>query len=163
MTQIEFEYRAYYYNILRLFFLRKEFALENLRLLQKGRLRGLLVVHTTSLKAEGAKVSVGYQTLLYKTLRLSLDKMTGRGHIVELQTFIESFLAIAYFRIPEFRSKILECFPDERNVQLDEWKPTHFSLDETALTGAAMQALFNWDKEFYDAIPSVSSLHSLVS
>jgi hypothetical protein len=82
--------------------------------------------------------------------------MTGRGHLLELQTLIETFLAIAYFRIPEFRSKILECLPDEKEVQIDEWKPTHFSLEEKEMTGAAMQALFNWNRQFYDTIPNVT-------
>ena len=86
--------------------------------------------------------------------------MTDRGHLFELQTFIETFLAIAYFRIPEFRSKILECLPDEKEVQIDEWKPTHFALEEKEITGAAMQALFNWDRKFYDTIPNVT--HHLI-
>ena len=81
--------------------------------------------------------------------------MNRRGLTVDQQKFIETFLAIAYFRVPEFRSKIMECLPDEEDVQIDEWKPTHFSLDATEATGVTMPALFNWDREFYNVIPEV--------
>ncbi len=104
------------------------------------------------------KVNLDYQMALYKTLRLCLEKMNRRGLTLDQQEFLESYLAIAYFRIPEFRSKILECLPSETDVIIDEWKPTHFSLDATEMTGMAMSTLFSWDKEFYDLLPNVSAI-----
>jgi hypothetical protein len=41
---------------------------------------------------------------------------------------MENFLAIAYFRITEFRSKILDCLylPD---VNVKEWRATEFDIN----------------------------------
>jgi len=104
---------------------------------------------------ERNRINLDYQMLLYKTLRLCLEKLNRRGLTLDQQEFLETYLAIAYFRIPEFRSKILECLPNEQDIHLDEWKTTHFSLDSPDTGGIAMPALFNWDKEFYDRIPKV--------
>jgi len=81
--------------------------------------------------------------------------MNRRGLTVDQQEFLETYLAIAYFRVPEFRSEILGCLPNETDVLIDEWKPTYFSLENTEMAGIAMATLFNWDKEFYDCLPNV--------
>ena len=93
--------------------------------------------------------------LLYKALKLCLHKITYRGLTIEERKFIVTYLVIAYFRIPEFRSKLLECLTDESEIQIDEWKSIHFSLDETEIDGSAMLTLFDWEKEFYEKIPEV--------
>jgi hypothetical protein len=44
--------------------------------------------------------------------------------------FIENFLAIGYFRIPEFRNDLIKIFEGiEVGVEIEEWRGTEYSLD----------------------------------
>ena len=95
--------------------------------------------------------------LLYRALEFCLNKLPYDEVTVDQQNFLMSYLAIAYFRIPEFRTKLLDCFRNDN--QVEDWKETHFILLESDTTGFCMNLLFNWTEEFYDRIANVSSIY----
>lgn len=98
------------------------------------------------------KIGLEYQLLLYKALRLSLEKLNRKGLTSDQQEFLETFLAVAFFRIPEFRTKLLGCLHKERDVNPEEW---NFSLDKGENKGTTMYSVFDWDQEFYAGLPNV--------
>jgi len=44
--------------------------------------------------------------------------------------FIENFCALGYFKIPDFRNKIIECIMKTNDPVLSEWRGTEFKLEE---------------------------------
>ena len=101
------------------------------------------------------KVASSYQTLLYQTLKKVLEFLS-RGAVSENeQNFAETFCAIAYFRVPEFRNKLLACVSsskDDDNLKTIEWRGSEWlfepSTDERKKNKQII-SLFDWDKNFY--------------
>lgn len=50
--------------------------------------------------------------------------------LIDFRLFIENFCAGAYFIIPEFRNRILECILKPNDPPLTEWRGTEFKLEE---------------------------------
>lgn len=63
---------------------------------------------------EKLKIGSIYKMFLYKLLNLSLNSLNRKGSEYE-RTFAEIFSAYAYFRIPEFRKKILRLITNEND------------------------------------------------
>ena len=55
------------------------------------------------------KVAFNYQNLLYNCLRKVLANLHLKILNENEKKFTENFVALAYFRIPEFRAKLLDC------------------------------------------------------
>eukprot|EP01017_Pseudomicrothorax_dubius_P027989 TRINITY_DN3285_c0_g1_i4.p1 TRINITY_DN3285_c0_g1~~TRINITY_DN3285_c0_g1_i4.p1 ORF type:complete len:318 (-),score=65.06 TRINITY_DN3285_c0_g1_i4:1056-2009(-) len=107
-------------------------------------------------------VSVSYQNFLYKTLERVLEKLSHKGVEESERNFIEHFLALAYFRVPEFRDRLLACLTKGADLNIEEWKLVEQAKEVTAsrFTGPPTPSsgrtnflsLFDWDKEFYQYI-----------
>ena len=100
------------------------------------------------------KVAVSYQGFLYQTLKKVLEFL-NRGAVHEKeQNFVETFCAIAYFRVPEFRNKLLECLslPKDKEFNTTEWRGSEWLfVPECDDSKKNMQivSFFDWDKNFY--------------
>ena len=101
------------------------------------------------------KIGLKYQRLLYKALKLSLEKLNKKGLTQDQQEFFETFLAVVFFRIPEFRSIFLSCLQKKGDKVLEEWDHPSFCLEKTQERETTMDQLFNWDQEFYYGLPEV--------
>jgi len=94
-----------------------------------------------------------YQALLYQALQKVLDKVNQKGLPDKERAFIEEYTAIAYFRVPEFRKKMLEKIHNAvKEIKIDEWRGTEWMLDEKIAENQKNQqivALFDWERDFY--------------
>ena len=100
------------------------------------------------------KVAASYQTFMYQTLDKVLQILDQKGLIEKERAFVEVFCAVAYFRIPEFRNKLLACFDLSANegVQITEWRGTEWLLDsdpDDSKKNNQFVSLFDWDNNFY--------------
>lgn len=100
------------------------------------------------------KVATSYQTFLYETLEKVLKVLNHKGLIEKERDFVETFCAVAYFRIPEFRVKLLNCFnsSSDEGVSITEWRGTEWLLDnepDDRKKNQHIVSLFDWDKIFY--------------
>ena len=100
------------------------------------------------------KVATSYQTFLYQTLDKVLKILNHKGLIDKERDFVETFCAVAYFRIPEFREKLLNCFDDasDEGIKVTEWRGTDWLLDgetDDRRKNQQIISLFDWDKVFY--------------
>jgi len=98
------------------------------------------------------KVCESYQALLYHTLQKVLNKLTQKGLPDKEREFVEQFTAIAYFRIPEFRNRLLECLKkDIQQVQIPEWRGMEWRLDDHLDDNKTQHlfTLFDWERVFY--------------
>lgn len=94
-----------------------------------------------------------YQALLYMTLKKVLEKINQKGLPNKERDFIEQFTAIAYFRVPEFRKKMLEKISaSTKDVTIEEWRGTEWKLGEKIdddKKNPQLLALFDWEGDFY--------------
>ena len=64
--------------------------------------------------------------------------------------FVENFCALAYFRIPEFREKLLTCIKSENDREISEWRGTDYKLeDEPKTRFICVGSFFDWNYSFY--------------
>jgi len=138
----DYQLRCYYYNILTLLFLRGEFNIENIRF--KESLNGEML-------DTKKKIGLQFQAILYKALWLSLSKFSMRGLTADQQEFVETFLAVAFFRVPEFRAIILDTLHKDSDVNNEEWKQL---AKEEETKNIGIFNVFNWSGEFYAYLPS---------
>lgn len=101
------------------------------------------------------KMDVGhkYQKLLYYTLKKMLAKLNMKALDSESERkFVENFIAIAYFRIPEFRTKLLECLKNEKDPEILDWRATEYKLNEqhNLISNQDFVNLFDWQSNFYN-------------
>ena len=94
-----------------------------------------------------------YQSLLYHLLKRIVTKINDKSLPEKEKDFVENFSAQAYFRIPEYREKILEHIGrEDEKGPLQEWRGTDWGLDDKDDTGKKNQyflSLFDWEKDFY--------------
>lgn len=99
------------------------------------------------------RVCESYQAMLYLALQKVLAKMNQRGLPDKEREFVEQFTAIAYFRIPEFRKKLLECLrKDIEHTPILEWRGIEWHLDDRHDVGRECPqffSLFDWERDFY--------------
>ena len=100
------------------------------------------------------KVATSYQTFLYQTLEKVLNTLNQKGLIDKEKIFVEIFCAVAYFRIPEFRNKLLACVDSAHNegVELTELRGADWLLDTRTSSikpNNQLTPLFDWDRNFY--------------
>ena len=66
--------------------------------------------------------------------------------------FIENFCALAYFKIPDFRHKLLSCLIKKEDSSFEEIKDTDFHLETNNFEDKKnkyFMSLFDWEKDFY--------------
>jgi hypothetical protein len=59
-----------------------------------------------------------------------LKKFTLRAVDNYLKLYIENFIGIAYFRVPEFRKVFNECLLNKSNESIPEWVNSNWKLEE---------------------------------
>lgn len=102
-----------------------------------------------------AAVAISYQRFMYSTLGYVLKLVDLDGLDESKKNFAAMFCAIAYFRIPEFRERLLkrlESTKDEK-VVIPELRDTEWQLtgeaDDQRKKNQDIISLFDWEKIFY--------------
>ncbi|KAL4468703.1 hypothetical protein ABPG74_005206 [Tetrahymena malaccensis] len=99
------------------------------------------------------KVALSYQKLLYSILEKVLDKLNQKALSDKERQFVENYCAVAYFRIPEFRQKLLSVVIKSDDIEITEWRGTEYQLDETKNNKLTKNnefiSLFDWEQSFY--------------
>ena len=90
------------------------------------------------------KVGLTYQGFLYTTLIKVLDKFTQKAINVNEKHFIENFVALAYFRIPEFRIQFLDSFIEQTKDQ-----EQLFEIWNEPKQKPIGLAVYDWEKNFH--------------
>jgi hypothetical protein len=97
----------------------------------------------------GIEMRLKYQTFMYQALRASLTSLTKKALLDNERVFTILFSAQAFFRIPEYRSTLLELlFQGEKDKEL---------IEEIGLTNSliyigcdpALKPLLDWETNFY--------------
>lgn len=158
--------KALYYNILKLLMNRGEFDLANIGFDENHNflLTGAKNASFKQLNKEVLnKMEVGlkYQEILYKLLDKVLYKLNLKGCNNEEKNFVDNFCAIAYFKIPEFRSKLLDCVVkgENYNQTILEWRGTEWNLDDPISDDKRdkhLLNLFDWEQHFYQFLKVIN-------
>lgn len=103
------------------------------------------------------KVGLSYMHFLYQTLEKVLIKLNQKAPNPEEKLFIENFCALSYFRIPEFRTKFIDCL---KNKEDDEWRGMEWAWDhedkpKDEFKNKYFTSLFDWEKNFYTYLKSM--------
>lgn len=117
---VNYDLKKHYYSILTNLFKRGELELGQVGFFGKDSAAGSMVISGPNMAAnmntveakelkERQKIASKYSLLLMYTLNYSLQKLARKELDFYKRDFLELFLAVAYFRIPEFRQKFLEC------------------------------------------------------
>eukprot|EP00922_Rhytidocystis_sp_ex-Travisia-forbesii_P006845 GHVS01009996.1.p1 GENE.GHVS01009996.1~~GHVS01009996.1.p1 ORF type:complete len:404 (+),score=52.57 GHVS01009996.1:96-1214(+) len=94
-----------------------------------------------------------YYLLLHRMLYYALHKLCSDAIFEGERRYISVFLCVAYFRLPAFRSELLQCVltGEERSLTIGEWRGTEYELDAETLTRLEgwqsecdQQLLFDW-------------------
>ena len=145
----EMNFRNSYYEILYLILHRGELDLNQIGF---GNLSPKLL-SDKRLMSEKEKVAVKYQHLIYEGLRFSIEKLTRKAIDFYKKDFVTFNIAIAYFKVPEFREKFLHAIVTDPSKSFVELKnPLHLRQDEE-VKKTTIEHFFNWDDKFYKWIP----------
>jgi hypothetical protein len=73
--------------------------------------------------------------------------------------FVELFCAYSYFRVPEFRERLLSILVKADDPDITEWRGTEFSLNDDPSKldrkgSNTFNLLFDWQSNFYDVLDS---------
>ena len=141
---VHYDVRRYYFDCL-------------IAILKRGELDlGQLSIVDGSLNVNEQKkeVAVRYKTFLQSVLKFVLKKLNVKGSSDELRRFIETFLAMAYFRIPQFRKKYLECLTQKSFGPITDWRSTELDLEEYKNEdNKPLLAVLDWPNQFYAHLP----------
>jgi len=117
---------------------------------------------------EKITVAANYQFFIYRVLQKNIRSLNLRGVEVYKRTFIETGIAICYFRIPEFMTYMNEGFqaPSEATIEhglnesVDSVNTDDLNLAATTLAKSnitkrneGVSHHFDWRKYLYDLIP----------
>jgi len=102
-----------------------------------------------------AKVAANYQLFQYEALEMGIDKLNMKGVDVYKRNFVEIIISVSYFRVPEFREKLLSIILEKSDGVIEEWRNTEGSLDrkEGDFVPPAIMRMFDWKTFCYDQIP----------
>ena len=96
-------------------------------------------------------------------LSMTMNILGVKGFNEEMK-FAEQFCANAYFRIPQFRQRLLGLIDRPNDPHISEWRGTDFSLNDksqdfkTYLPGEnTFELLFDWESYFYDHLKNESA------
>lgn len=88
------------------------------------------------------KIGLDFQRFIYRLLDNVFDDLEQKGLGESERNFIEFLLSYAYFRIPEFRTELLNVLSDQ--------SPAHRNLDNKEIESV----LLDWGKDFYAHLAS---------
>lgn len=109
------------------------------------------------IRMEKLRIDIGhkYQKLLYQTLKRVLSKLNMKALDSEQERkFVDNYAAIAYFRIPEFRTRLLECLKNENDPEIKYWRGTEYQLGQqhNLIKNDDFVSLFDWQNNFYKTL-----------
>ena len=94
------------------------------------------------------EIAERYSHFLVEMLKFALYRMHFKGIEPKTQKFVEHYLAIAYFRIPAFRTKLLDCIKSKSFYPVNEWRGITMDLEEEIHDSELVPAL-DWPRLFY--------------
>lgn len=99
------------------------------------------------------KVALQYQRFLYKALEYALELSCQDELNTEKKEFIACFFARAYFKVPEFRKKLLQHLEDSKkgDIDIDELRGAEH-LFKKGIQGQfdnIIVSLFDWEQNFH--------------
>ena len=87
------------------------------------------------------RIGIQYQKFIYRLLGIVFDDIQQKGMNDFQRGFIETFLAISYFRIPEFRDELIFCLNNNKKMYMDK---------DNRENNEVYSVLLNWKQDFYD-------------
>ena len=78
---------------------------------------------------ERQRVAAFYMKLLAQTFEDCITKFLRKGIEPFLKEYVESFLAVAFFRIPQFRNRFIKCILVKSNYDIPEWSSAFWNID----------------------------------
>ncbi|CAD8206441.1 unnamed protein product [Paramecium pentaurelia] len=134
--------REQYYTILKLIMNRGELSLAQLGFSDQ--------TQKTNEKLLKLKMEIGltYQIFLQKGLSITLEKLKQKSLAQNERSFVENFFANAYFRVPEFRNRIIVCVQRTDDEQIPEWRSLTKSTG--GIPNQEFNDIFDWNKHFYE-------------
>jgi len=111
----EEEAKEYFNECLDLVFHRGELDLASIGFSQAKDLDSKIVKVKKSLAED-------YRYLLYRTLQISIEKISRKSVDIYRQEFIAYSIALSFFRIPEFKQLFLELIQEKPFIEVDEWR-----------------------------------------
>ncbi len=94
------------------------------------------------------RISMMYQECFYKALKHVLNKY----HQIEEKErgFFDNLCVLAYFRVSEFRNKLLACI-ERKDDEIIEWRGNEWGIDDPInddMRDSSLISLFSWGKDF---------------
>ncbi|CAD8111098.1 unnamed protein product [Paramecium primaurelia] len=134
--------REQYYTILKLLMNRGELSLSQLGFSDQ--------TQKTNEKLLKFKMDIGlsYQIFLQKGLSTTLEKLKQKSLAQNERSFVENFFANAYFRVPEFRNKIITSVQRADDEQIPEWRS--LTKSSGGISNLEFNDIFDWNKHFYE-------------
>jgi hypothetical protein len=130
---VMYDIQPYYFECLTLLLLRGELDL------------GYLTPLNTLRKQE---IGGRYMHFLRHSLMLALKQLNVKGADAKLQVFVDTMLVIAYFRLPNFKEKLLQGIKAKKLRPIPEWKDNVFDLLEEH-ESAVLLPVLDWENNFY--------------
>lgn len=137
---VAFELRNSYYDSLNLLIRRGEMDLGHMELSR---------TRDSPIHAVKLQTAARYRSFLRKILTLALGKLNLRGVDASIMNFTETTIALAYFRIPEFKDKLLACLKRKSFGVVEEWRNTQWDLETEVAISAEYLPMFDWHHFFY--------------
>lgn len=94
------------------------------------------------------KIACKYQSTFSKALKHVLNKSLQCE--IKERDFFNLICVLAYFRLPEFRTKLLSAIV-HKGDQLNEWRGNEYTLDNNAnpeMTIKCVDSQFSWEEDF---------------
>lgn len=149
---VDFNLKGHYYEILNCVFHRGELDLGQSGFIRKGNEK-----LSKSILEGKKKLAVKYQYFIYEALRYCIDKLSRKAIDFYKRDFIVFNIAIAYFKVPEFRETFLKAITREGLMDIPEWRHTHHQIEDSFEENKVnhyIDHFFNWEEYFYQHIPN---------
>ncbi|CAD8117542.1 unnamed protein product [Paramecium sonneborni] len=134
--------REQYYTILKLLMNRGELSLSQLGFSDQTQ-----KTNEKLLKFK-LEISLTYQIFLQKGLSITLEKLKQKSLAQNERSFVENFFANAYFRVPEFRNRIITSVQRAEDEQIPEWRS--LTKSSGGVSNLEFNDIFDWNKHFYE-------------
>ena len=142
--RVVYEVRGYYYECLGHLMRRGELDLGHMNLDR---------CKDPALKQSRTSLAIRYRRFLRNLLTCAIAKMNIKGVDQRVQEFTETIMAIAYFRIPEFKDTLLNCLRRKSFYPVEEWRGTAFDLEMDVTVHSEYLPMFDWQVHFYRSLP----------
>lgn len=102
------------------------------------------------------KVAEEYQNFLYTVLAVILKQINFKGLDQQEKLFFQQFLALSYFRVPEFQTILINSLHNKNlETPITDWKESDWDINSNALT--RISPYFDWESNFYEPLKITKS------